>query len=99
MKVNYTAQPQHTSPQAFYEFARMNSSEKALVLKKSGLLLDKDQEKGQSVNLYFLNGFFVEETISRKENKVDIIPYKHGYRLESYVEVKQVLVPKRNIGR
>jgi hypothetical protein len=76
----------------------MNNSQKASVLKNSGVLLDKDLAKESSVNLYYLNGFFVEETITRKHNTntiVDIIPYKHGYRLETYAEIKPTVVPKR----
>ena len=95
MNVNYPAQLQPANLQSFFRFARMNNTEKKSVLSRNGLLLDVDKNKGQSVNLYFLDGFFVEETVSQPENKVlDIIPYKHGYRLETFVEIKQVLVPK-----
>lgn len=83
MTTNYTSeQPNHKS---FYEFAKLNDEDKATELMNNGVLLDKDLEKEQAVNLYYLNGFFVEETISKKQNRVvDIIPYKHGYRLETY---------------
>lgn len=95
MNVNYTAPLQPTNLQSFFSFARMNNTEKKSMLNSSGLLLDVDLEKEQSVKLYFLDGFFVEETISHPENKVlDIIPYKHGYRLQTFAEIKQVIVPK-----
>ena len=84
MTTNYTPS-QMPNPKSFYEFARLNDQDKATELMNNGLLLDKDLEKEHDVNLYYLNGFFVEETISKKQNRVvDIIPYKHGYRLETY---------------
>lgn len=84
MITNYTSQ-QQPNFKSFYEFAKLNDEDKATELMNNGVLLDKDLEKEQAVNLYYLNGFFVEETISKKQNRVvDIIPYKHGYRLETY---------------
>lgn len=81
---------------SFYEFARLDNNEKSMELMSHGLLLDKDQEKERSVNLYYLNGFFVEETISKALNRVvDIIPYKHGFRLETFNPTKSGLPSRR----
>lgn len=97
MKTHYSPL-QRPNLKSFYEFAKLNNTQKASVLKNDGVLLDKDSANESSVNLYYLNGFFVEETISRTQNTntvVDIIPYKHGYRLETYAEIKPTVVPKR----
>jgi hypothetical protein len=93
MHSNYFASVQ-PNLKCFYAFAKMNNHEKTTLLNHSGILLDKDLEKENSVNLYYLNGFFVEE-IRTKNKVVDIIPYKQGYRLESYAEIRQAIVPKR----
>lgn len=70
-----------TAP-SFYEFARLSQHQKSNELMTHGVLLDRDEEKEQAVNLYYLNGFFVEETIHNKvKTKVEIIPYKHGFKL------------------
>ena len=95
MQTNYTP-PQQPNLKSFYEFAKMDNVQKASELKNNGVLLDKDELKEERVNLYYINGFFVEETIRLKQNKVvDIIPYKHGFRLETYAEIKPSVVPRR----
>jgi hypothetical protein len=77
---------------SFYDFVRLNQSQQINLLKEKGLFLDLDSEKTTLTKLYFINGFFVEEVINRKKNSViDIIPYKQGYRIENYLEVKRTL--------
>lgn len=94
MKTNYPQQfanyqQQEPNLKSFYEFAKMNNNEKSNLLLNKGLLLDEDCSKDEAINLYYLNGFFVEETILRKQGKVkDIIPYKHGYRLKTFTDIK-----------
>lgn len=84
--------------QSFYDFAKMSKEDQCSLILKNGMFLDADIEKDSLVKLYFLNGFFVEEVVSLHEDKViDIIPYKQGYRLESYLEVKSILVPRRTL--
>ncbi|MCC6371724.1 MAG: hypothetical protein IT236_12015 [Bacteroidia bacterium] len=96
MKTNYT-HLQQPNLKLFYEFAKMNNSEKTNILHNKAVLLDNDIEKEEAVNLYYLNGFFVEETISAKKGGVvDIIPYKHGYRLETYATIVPTIVRKKN---
>lgn len=80
---------------AFNEFVKLNTPEKHNLLFNNGLLVDNDNEKDYVLNLYFINGFFVEVLISKTENKVtDIVPYKHGYSVKRYLEVKKVVVAK-----
>lgn len=95
MITNYPS-PQQPNLKLFYEFAKLNNADKARMLAKNGVLLDKDSATEESTNLYYLNGFFVEETISVKSNRVvDIIPYKHGYKLETYAEIRPTVIPKK----
>jgi len=71
-------------------FMKMQANEKTSTLTKNGQLLDSYSHNGQKTNLYYLNGFFVEETIDLLTNKlIDLIPYKHGFRLNSYVTAAQ----------
>jgi hypothetical protein len=78
--------------ESFNFFVKLSKSEQTVMLKEKGIFLDLDSEKNTLTKLYFLNGFFVEEVISRKQNIViDIIPYKQGYRIENYLEVKRYL--------
>jgi hypothetical protein len=80
----------------FYSFVKMKDVQKDTVLRSKGILLDKDTENGKTINLYFLDGFFVEEIISGNEKR-EIIPFKQGYRIESYLQVKEVIVPRRSV--
>lgn len=84
--------------QSFYDFAKMSKEEQCSLIQGKGMFLDADIEKDCLVKLYFLSGFFVEEIVSLHEDKViDVIPYKQGYRLESYLEVKSILVPRKTL--
>lgn len=76
----------------------MSKEEQGSLIQRKGMFLDADIEKDCLVKLYFLSGFFVEEIVSLHEDKViDVIPYKQGYRLESYLEVKSILVPRKTL--
>jgi hypothetical protein len=76
--------------QSFYDFAKLNKTDQSLVLTEQGIFLDIDSESTTFTRLYFLKGFFVEEIVSRNQNRViDIIPYKQGYKIERYLEVKR----------
>jgi len=67
-------------------FVKLSDREKTSILINCALLLDSYDYKGQKTNLYFINGFFVEETINIETKKtVDVIPFLHGYRLASYI--------------
>lgn len=76
--------------QSFYDFAKLNMTTQSSVLTEQGVFLDIDSESTTFTRLYFLKGFFVEEVVCRSENRViDIIPYKQGYKIERYLEVKR----------
>ncbi len=75
--------------QSFYEFVKLDRSQQCEILGKKATFLDLDSDKLTFTKLYFLNGFFVEEVVCRKNNTVvDVIPFKQGYKIESYIEVK-----------
>jgi hypothetical protein len=77
------------------KFINMNLNEQSELLRREGILVDCDIENGRSTSLFYLQGFFAEETISVSENKIlEIIPFKQGYKVEKYFEVKQVLALK-----
>lgn len=74
---------------SFYDFARLNKSQQTVILNQHGLFLDADLENDTLTRLYFLKGFFVEVIFSKKLNTVvDMIPYKQGYKLERFINVK-----------
>jgi hypothetical protein len=90
MKIN-TIQP-ILNLQSFYDFVKLTKNMQSEVLHEYGTILDLDSEKTTYTKLYFLHGFFVEEIIDRKDNSlIEIIPYKQGYRIENYVDVKRNL--------
>jgi hypothetical protein len=85
------------NPSAFLQFVKFTASEKQWHLRNRGLLVDKDDEGENYVNLYFIDGFFVEEILSKTENRlVDVIPYTKGFKVDSFVEVKHIIVSKLN---
>lgn len=63
-----------------YEFIRLSKAKRKLLLKQEGLLLEKYEDGKTTVYVYYLDGFFVEETYN-KEKLIDSIPYKRGYKL------------------
>jgi hypothetical protein len=71
----------------------MNEKEQMKMLKEKGILIDEEKEQELIIRLYFVNGFFVEETT--KDNKViEMLPFRRGYKIDSYLEVKEILAPK-----
>lgn len=84
--------------EAFNTFIHLEPIAQHNKLVSNGLLVDRDIDNNEPVNLYFLDGFFVEEIRPDNEiNPPDIIPYKHGYKAESFVEIKEVIVPKHKV--
>lgn len=68
-------------------FLQLSTKERVSLLHQKGLLLDSDVEKESRINLYYLNGFFVEEIQNSINSEVeDLIPYKSGYRLKTYLQ-------------
>ena len=73
--------------QSFYSFAKLTKTEQETLLVEEGVFLDLDCEKETTTRLYFLQGFFVEEIFNRNLNEiVDVIPYKQGYKIESFIK-------------
>ena len=68
---------------SFYNFAKMSLTQKEEVLKHKGIYFDCFCEHDLKTNIYYLNGFYVEEIFDKKENILqDIIPFKNGYRIQ-----------------
>jgi hypothetical protein len=68
----------------FYRFARMNNIAQEQILQHHAHLIDTDLLKDTVINVYYLKGFFVEETRSADKNEVlDIVPFKRGYRINN----------------
>lgn len=69
------------------EFVKLNTIQKVELLTQEAVLLDLDTEKNTITRLYFYRGFFVEEVFCRNLNEItDIIPYKQGFRIKSYLK-------------
>lgn len=76
--------------QSFYDFAKLNKEQQVTLLTKEGTLLDLDKGANCTTRLYLLKGFFVEETTCSQHNVItDIVPFKSGYRVITYLEVKE----------
>lgn len=80
--------------ESFNNFVHLDKSQKFALLRKKALLVDSMNDKNERVNLYFLDGYFIEEVINHASGASLILPYRHGYITERFVEVKQVLVPR-----
>ncbi|MGZ3901452.1 MAG: hypothetical protein ACXVC7_03745 [Bacteroidia bacterium] len=77
---------------SFYDFAKMSLETKSSALLERATWLDEDYEEGRIINLYFMDGYFVEETFSTNTKKViDIIPYKRGYKIERFLQLKGLI--------
>ena len=73
-------------------FIKLNIAEQSTILKQKGLFIDQDTENNKLINLYYIDGFFVEEIMSMEEKRVlEIIPFRQGYKVEKYFEIKEVL--------
>jgi hypothetical protein len=93
MKMNYVI-PQ-LNANAFYTFIKLNKSEQAKILRDCALKLDTENDGDDVVNLYYLNGFFVEEIISGTgNNDVTFLPFKRGYKLEKFLKDKGAIEMK-----
>jgi hypothetical protein len=81
----------------FLGFARMEQEAQLSILRSDGILVDIDFCRDRFIHLYFLNGFFVEVTVSPEGNATEVIPFRQGYRMKSYFKKESVLIPKRQI--
>ncbi len=63
------------------EYIKLNDIEKNDHILEKGVLLDMYSEKDKRTSLFDLYDFFVEVTISDKENRIlDVIPYESNLR-------------------
>lgn len=71
---------------SIYTFARLDLPEKARLVNEQGIFLENLGDAGNEINLFYLNGFFVEIEINRLQDiVVDITPYKPGgYQASRY---------------
>ncbi|MCW3075942.1 MAG: hypothetical protein JWO32_551 [Bacteroidetes bacterium] len=85
MQKNYEV-PAIKRQNALYNFIKLNKSDQLNVLRDKGVRLDRDIENDKIISLYFINGFFVEETLSLADGMVvEILPFKQGYKISSYI--------------
>lgn len=78
------------------DFARLSKTQQITMLAQEAVLLDLDSEKAIITRLYFIDGFFVEEVFNRDLNEiVDIIPYRKGFRIKSFLKSESCLVTER----
>ena len=63
-----------------YEYAKLNADKKSEMLREEGLFLEKYEDNGYTIFVYYLDKFFVEVTYKGKKY-IDSIPFKRGYKL------------------
>jgi hypothetical protein len=68
-----------------HQFAKLAKTKKEELIQKQAVFLESFTENENLVNLYYLDGFFIEITLSPLQNDpIDIIPYKRGYNIKNY---------------
>lgn len=68
-----------------YEFNLLKEEDKYNAVWDKGIFLDNAFEKGQKINIYAIDMFFVEVCYNSKTNKiVGIRSFKEGHRLDKY---------------
>jgi len=70
------------------EFIKLGTKERAELVISKGVLIDGFVDGGESTQVYFYNDFFVELSISVKDDKVEALPFISGYRKENYSLLK-----------
>lgn len=67
------------------DFMKLSPADRSRLLHSTGLLLDSDVYKGERINIFYFGGYFVEEILNYLTwELLDVIPYKSGYRLETF---------------
>ena len=67
-----------------YDYAKLSEGEKEELLKNQALFVDQYNDGDVLIQIYFLNGFFIEVTI-RNGKVTDNIPYQRGYKINKSV--------------
>jgi hypothetical protein len=67
-----------------YDYAKLSEGQKEELLKNQALFIEQYNDDDVLIQVYFLNGFFVE--VSIKNGKVsDYIPYQRGYKIHKTI--------------
>ena len=70
---------------SIYEFARLSFEQKVDLIKRNGVFLENLGDAGNEINLYYLQGLFVEVEVNKLQNFiVDITPFRQGYKANKY---------------
>jgi len=64
-----------------YNYAKLSKREQESLLNSEGLYLDLYFDNENLINVYYLNGFFIEVVLC-KGMVIDILPYKRGYEMD-----------------
>ena len=68
-----------------YNFVKLSLEEKFDLIKKKGVFLENLGDAANEINLYYLQGFFVEVEVNKLQNFiVDITPFRQGYKINKY---------------
>lgn len=69
------------------EFTKLDSLEKAYLLKNMATLIDSYIDNGLLIYIYSVSDFFVEATVNPiNETILDMVPYKRGFMInKSYL--------------
>ena len=70
------------------EYLKLTLGEKADLLWKNGLFIETYSDRNITANLYYIDSFFVEVIVTHNNSQIqEITPFKHGERLEKYLEM------------
>jgi hypothetical protein len=68
-----------------YTFAKLNMNEREEMIQKQGVFLESWIDNDNLINLFYVDGFFVEIALNPLRNEpVSIIPFKRGYNVKTY---------------
>lgn len=67
-----------------YDYARLTENEKEILLQEQALFLEQYKEDENEIQVYFLNGFFVEVTL-KNEKVIYNLPYRRGHKINKRI--------------
>lgn len=75
-----------TAMKTVFEYAKLNKEEKHELLIKEAFFLEHYYDNGNTIYVYYLNGYFIELTT---KNGVILynLPFKRGYKLSPRMEL------------
>ena len=66
------------------EFLKMSKVERAQIVSDKGIFIDGYTDKGEGIEVYYYDGFFVEITFTVNGQIIEVLPFVNGYKKGKY---------------